>query len=108
MARITIAQLQAQLAAARTEIARQGAEYQALAAAHDARCEELRSAQRRIEELGAECMRLQQHGSDALTIRNRADLLATVRALSAQGVPCFTRGGHIYHARTRAILASMQ
>lgn len=95
------------LDACRSELARQDAQYQAQGASLDARGATIISMQRRIDDLESECRRMQEHTQDQLAIHSRADLLATVRALSAKGVPCFTRGGVIYHAHTKAILAQM-
>lgn len=86
-------QLEAELEAARAQI--------------DGLRLEVAGERARVIELEAELQRLHTVHRDAAVIKNRAELMAVMRELSKQGVPCFMRGGFVYHSLTKAILAQI-
>jgi len=85
----------------------QSAEIEALRADLDARRSEVAACNLRITDLEAELGRLQTVHHDAVQIKNRGELMAVMRQLARDGVPCFLRGTFVYHAQTKAILAQI-
>jgi hypothetical protein len=107
MPSITKARLAQLEACEREHNPRAEAQLEALRAENDGLRLQVAGEQLRCAELEAELSRLHTVHRDAVLIKNRAELMAVMRELSKQGVPCFMRGGFIYHSQTRAILAQI-
>lgn len=98
MARKTIAQLEAQLAARDTEIV-------ALRAHANSRA-------LRIVELEDEVAKLHEREAtlraDTSKVETRGELLLRAKTLALRGVPCFVQGDFLFHRQTRAVLAQVR
>ena len=92
----------ADIKAARTEIRRLEASLEAEKARCSARSYDYVVLHKKYKALSASL-------GDALTtnITDRTELLLRCKELNMQGVPCYTQGDALLHARTRAVIAQV-